>query len=58
MTVPVDPPGASAHQSFVTAWSRSLGRAVDNGVILEADAPALLATVEQSSVLVSWKPTA
>lgn len=56
MTITVDPPGASAHESFVTAWRRSLERAVEDGAILADDAPHIVTAAQGSSVLTTWKP--
>ena len=55
-TVPVDPPGASAHESFVTAWKKALLAAVELGDILQVDADHILAAAENSTVLTYWKP--
>ena len=56
MTITIDPPGASPHESFVTAWRRSLADAVESGAILDVDVPNILAAVQESSVLTSWRP--
>ena len=56
MTIPVTPPGATAHDSFVNVWTASLDQAIANGAILETDRASLEATVRNSSVLRDWAP--
>lgn len=55
-TVPVEPPGATAHESFVTAWRKSLSLAVARQDILQADADHILAAAKNSTVLTYWQP--
>jgi len=56
MMIPEDTPGATAHESLVTAWENALSVPVDSGAILDADAKRIIDAVRNSSVLKNWQP--
>lgn len=49
-------PGATAHQSLVTAWSNALVGPTESGAILGKDAARIIDAVTNSSVLRDWAP--
>ena len=56
MMVPAAGPGATAHQSLVQSWTVMMQGAVLDNVILNEDGDHILAAVQNSPVLTTWKP--